>query len=153
MVGLETIAWEEAHRATEMVKRDFFFVYNLSLIVVWCIDYSGGGGSSSSSRGGGFSDTRRQYEEYNAGDDEVTTTPVRSNSMRAPVRKTTAPPPPAPVPVVDLLGDFDNDAPTAPPPAVNKALPAVSNNPVASIDGQFRTITCSTKDSRPLYFR
>ncbi|KAF8964366.1 hypothetical protein BDZ97DRAFT_903045 [Flammula alnicola] len=103
-------------------------------------DYSG----SSSSRGGGsssFSDNRRPYEEYNAGDDEVAPSPVRSNSIRTPVRKATAPPPPAPAtePVVDLLGGFDDDtfsapAPAPAPAAVNKALPAVSNTGIVGLD-------------------
>ncbi|PPQ65896.1 hypothetical protein CVT26_000916 [Gymnopilus dilepis] len=108
---------------------------------------------SSSSRAGGsssFSDgnNRRQFEEYDAGDDEHVssrppTTPARSNSVRTPVRKATAPPPPqpAPQPVADLLGGLDDDAFSAPTPAagpaVNKALPAVSNAPVSLDDDDF----------------
>lgn len=53
------------------------------------------------------------------------------------MRKATAPPPaPAPQPEVDLLGGFDDGAfsTAVPAPAVNKALPAVSNN-IAGLDG------------------
>ncbi|KAJ3518180.1 hypothetical protein NLJ89_g14 [Agrocybe chaxingu] len=108
-------------------------------------NYSNGGGSSS--RGGGsssFSDSRRPYEEYNAGDDEIShsSTPIRSSSVRVPVRKATAPPPPPhPAPVEDLLGGFDDDAFKAPVPSValgaNKALPMVSNSTVSLDDDDF----------------
>ncbi len=115
---------------------------SIELISLRLTDYSGGGGSTSRGGGsGGFSDSRRQFEEYNAGDDEVSSTPVRSNSVRTPIRKATAPPPQAPAPAVDLLGGFDDDdfstpapAPAA-TPAINKALPAVSTKPTASLDG------------------
>jgi epsin len=103
------------------------------------------GGSSNRADSGGWSNggsSRRQFEEYNAGDDEETSTPVRSNSVRSPARKATAPPPaaapaPAPQPVVDLLGGFDDDtfgapAPVPAPVAVNKALPAVATTTTAT---------------------
>jgi epsin len=143
MEDLEATVLEEGvHRLTEAqvmeMVSDIMFQCQISrLYCLFGVDYSGGG---STSRGGGssFSDNRRQFEEYNAGDDEVASTPVRSNSTRAPpVRKATAPPPaPAPQPEVDLLGGFDDDAfsTPVPAPAVNKALPAVSNS-IAGLDG------------------
>ena len=94
--------------------------------------YSGGSTSRTGAGGSSFSDNRRQYEEYDAGDDEITHTPTRSNSVRNPTRKSSAPAPPAsqPQPEVDLLGGFDDSSITsAPAPAValarNKALPSV----------------------------
>ncbi|KAF9568749.1 ENTH-domain-containing protein [Agrocybe pediades] len=108
--------------------------------------YASGGGSSRTAGGSrsSFNDSRRGFEEYNAGDDEVPTrkpsTPVRASSVRTPVRReTAAAPAPPPAPAVNLL-DFDDDAFSAPAPtapAVNKALPAVSNPAVSLDDDDF----------------
>jgi epsin len=104
-------------------------------------DYNSGGSSSRTAGGSSFSDNRRPYEEYDAGDDELTATPTRSNSVRNPTRKSSAPPPQvaAPQPAVDLLGGFD-DPPTTTPGsglARNKALP--------SVDGMWSQPFMSTK--------
>jgi len=90
---------------------------------------------------------RPQYEEYDAGGDDISSHGTGPGSRRTPAStRTTAPAashkpaaavptPPPPAPVEDLLGDFGDDfsAPVAaPPPATNKALPAVK---AVSLDG------------------
>lgn len=110
--------------------------------------YTDYGGSS-----GGFRDNngQRGFDEYNAGDDEISaprrsnSTTVRSSGTGAAPRSSTsstapsAPPASAPTKtpakVVDLLGFGDEDdfsAPVSAParPAPEKALPAVSSNPL-----------------------
>ena len=104
---------------------------------------SGVDGGSSSFR----DDVRRGgFEEYDAGDDEdvpkPSSTQSQGTSTRTSTTKTAAPKPtpaPAPAPVADLLGGLDDDTfsnpPTAPNPAVNKALPSVGTKQAAGFDG------------------
>lgn len=98
-------------------------------------EYDSGGGYSNSRSGGGssaFSDSRPgRFEEYNAGDDEDSTPVRRSSTTTArtstPAKSTPAPAAAAPAaPLFDLLGDDDDFS--GPAPAVNKALPTVSND-------------------------
>ena len=104
---------------------------------------SGADGGSSSFR----DDVRRGgFEEYDAGDDEdvpkASSTQSQGTSTRTSTNKAAAPKPtpaPASAPVVDLLGGLDDDTfsnpPTAPNPAVNKALPSVGTKQAAGFDG------------------
>ncbi|KAH9480380.1 ENTH domain-containing protein [Psilocybe cubensis] len=124
-------------------------------------DYRAGGSSSRADMGGSSSyggSSRRNFEEYNAGDDEVshTPSPVRTSSVRTPVRKNTAPPPPPPpAPVADLLGGLDDDTFGAPVPApaplaMNKALPAVSNPSVGLDDDDFNDFQAAPIQAAPI---
>lgn len=107
----------------------------------------GGGGGSSSFRD---DNSRRGFEEYDAGDDEVVgasihhrSTSTASSTRHPPARKVSVPTPaPAIVPEVNLLDGFDDDSFVTTPPsksqfATDKALPAVSQAPLAAKQSSF----------------
>jgi epsin len=111
--------------------------------------YNGGGGSSSSFRDDTGSKT---YDDYDAGDDEDKPASRHSSSLRSPVSSpstskrtegSSQPRRPEPkekapekqTPIVDLLGDWENDtATTTTTTNQNKALPAVANNDRTNFD-------------------